>query len=145
MTLGGLLKCSIRRLVVDTTTTDGHRNVTDVWWPVRWSRMSSLRWPRSVVRRRAVGTVSAATAVGRPRRPSACDGRGRAWPGGRTARTACRTRRTRTAWRQSATDSAGTVRRIERNAKCSPATCTRTASRPNASSCGPVDKKKQLL
>jgi len=52
---------------------------------------------RSVSRRFAAGTVAAATATERPPLPSACGGRARAWSGGRTAKTACRTRRNRTA------------------------------------------------
>jgi len=76
----------------------------------------------------------------RPRRLCACGVPASVWPGGRTARTVCRTSRTRTVWRPSATGSAATVRRTGRNATRSPATCNRTVSRPNAFACAPEQK-----
>lgn len=128
---------------VGATASDGGRVVTDAY-----RRPAARRWwrrrrrPRSISRRFAADTVAAATATGRPLRPFACGGRVSAWSGGRTAKTVFRTRRNRTAWCRNATDSVGTVRRTGRNAKSSPATCSRTASRPSAFACAPVDEKR---
>lgn len=79
-----------------------------------------------------VGVMTGGT-VGVLRPPFACCGRAGAWSGGRTCRIACRTFRNRRAGRLNASGSAGSVRRIGRNATRSSATHSRMVSRPNAS------------